>query len=163
MTVLKFPWQIRLFGSMAFGFSTYLLIILQVGHNTKALAISFIPFVIAGMLLLFRKQWFWGFVLTSLSLAMQIRSNHYQMTYYLLFLMGIFLIVYGYYFLKNKEVKFFATSVLILLSSVILSLGLNSTPLLATAEYAKFSTRGESELTINPDGTPKEKINWFRL
>ena len=157
MTVLKFPWQIRLFGSMAFGFSTYLLIILQVGHNTKALAISFIPFVIAGMLLLFRKQWFWGFVLTSLSLAMQIRSNHYQMTYYLLFLMGIFLIVYGYYFLKNKEVKFFATSVLILLSSVILSLGLNSTPLLATAEYAKFSTRGESELTINPDGTPKEK------
>ena len=62
MTVLKFPWQIRLFGSMAFGFSTYLLIILQVGHNTKALAISFIPFVIAGMLLLFRKQWFWGFI-----------------------------------------------------------------------------------------------------
>ena len=71
--------------------------------------------------------------------------------------MGIFLIVYGYYFLKNKKVKFFATSILILLSSVILSLGLNSTPLLATAEYAKFSTRGESELTINPDGTPKEK------
>ncbi len=157
MVVLKLPWQIGLFGSIAFGFSTYLLIILQVGHNTKALAISFIPFVIAGMLLLFRKHWFWGFILTSLSLAMQIRSNHYQMTYYLLFLMGIFILAYGYDFLINNKIKFFTISVLFLFSSVIISLGLNSTPLLATAEYAKFSTRGKSELTINPDGTSKKK------
>ena len=156
MIILKFPWQVGLFGSMAFGFSTYLLIILQVGHNTKALAISFIPFVIAGILLLFRKQWFWGFILTSLSLAMQIRSNHYQMTYYLLFLTGIFIVVYGYDFFKHKKIRLFISSILLLFSSVIVSLGLNSTPLLATAEYANFSTRGPSELTINPDGTPKE-------
>ena len=156
MMVLKFPWQIGIFGSMAFGFSTYLLIILQVGHNTKALAVSFIPFVIAGILLLFRKQWFWGFILTSLSFAMQIRSNHYQMTYYLLFLIGIFIVVYGYDSLKHKKIKPLILSILLLFSSVIISLGLNSTPLLATAEYANFSTRGASELTINPDGTPKE-------
>ena len=156
MMVLKFPWQIGIFGSMAFGFSTYLLIILQVGHNTKALAVSFIPFVIAGILLLFRKQWFWGFILTSLSFAMQIRSNHYQMTYYLLFLIGIFMVVYGYDSLKHKKIKPLILSILLLFSSVIISLGLNSTPLLATAEYANFSTRGASELTINPDGTPKE-------
>ena len=157
MIILKFPWQIGLFGSTAFGFSTYLLIILQVGHNTKALAISFIPFVIAGILLLFRKQWFWGFILTSLSLAMQIRSNHYQMTYYLLFLIGIFIVVYGYDFFKLKKIKPLILSILLLFSSVIISLGFNSTPLLATAEYANFSTRGASELTINPDGTPKER------
>ena len=157
MMVLKFPWQIGIFGSMAFGFSTYLLIILQVGHNTKALAVSFIPFVIAGILLLFRKQWFWGFILTSLSFAMQIRSNHYQMTYYLLFLIGIFIVIYGYDSLKHKKIKPLILSILLLFSSVIISLGLNSTPLLATAEYANFSTRGASELTINPDGTPKER------
>ena len=156
MMVLKFPWQIGIFGSMAFGFSTYLLIILQVGHNTKALAVSFIPFVIAGILLLFRKQWFWGFILTSLSFSMQIRSNHYQMTYYLLFLIGIFIVIYGYDSLKHKKIKPLILSILLLFSSVIISLGLNSTPLLATAEYANFSTRGASELTINPDGTPKE-------
>ena len=87
---------------------------------------------------------------------MQIRSNHYQMTYYLLFLTGIFIVVYGYDFFKHKKIRLFISSILLLFSSVIISLGLNSTPLLATAEYANFSTRGASELTINPDGTPKE-------
>lgn len=51
LLILKKPWYIALFGALAFGFSTYLLIILQVGHNTKALAISFFPFVFGGLVL----------------------------------------------------------------------------------------------------------------
>ena len=103
LILIKMPWPIALFGAIAFGFSTYLLIILQVGHNTKALAVSFFPFVIAGMLLLFQKRWLWGTLLSCLALGMQIRANHYQMSYYLLMLMGVFVLIYGYHALRNKN------------------------------------------------------------
>ena len=141
LLVLNIPWPSALFGSLAFGFSTYLLIILQVGHNTKALALSFIPFVLSGLLLVFQRKRLLGFILMTLSLGMQIRANHYQMTYYLLILMGIFVIVFGIQALKENRVKIFASSIGLIFLSGILSLGFNATPLLTTAEYTKFSTR----------------------
>ena len=157
LLILKKPWPVALFGSLAFGFSTYLLIILQVGHNTKALAVSFFPFVFGGVLLLLQKRWFWGVLMSSLALGMQIRANHYQMTYYLLMLLGLLVLVYGYHSLKNKQTKSFLQSLGALIASGILALGFNATPLLATAEYTDFSTRGKSELKQNADGSPKEQ------
>lgn len=157
LLILKKPWPVALFGSLAFGFSTYLLIILQVGHNTKALAVSFFPFVFGGVLLLLQKRWFWGVLMSSLALGMQIRANHYQMTYYLLMLLGLLVLVYGYHSLKNKQTKSFLQSLGTLITSGILALGFNATPLLATAEYTDFSTRGKSELKQNADGSPKEQ------
>ena len=157
LIIIKMPWPVALFGSIAFGFSTYLLIIIQVGHNTKALAISFFPFVIAGFMLLFQKRWFLGVTITCLALGMQIRANHYQMTYYLLMLMGIFVLFYGYYAIKQRHGKSFLMSLLALTASGLIALGFNATPLLATAEYADFSTRGPSELKFNVDGSPKEQ------
>lgn len=157
LILLKKPWPVALFGALAFGFSTYLIIILQVGHNTKALAISFFPFVFAGVLLLFQKRWFWGVVLSTLAFGMQIRANHYQMTYYLLMLLGIWILIYGYNSLKSKQIKSFFQSLGTLIACGVLALGLNATPLLATAEYTNFSTRGKSELIKNADGSPKEQ------
>jgi len=157
LIIIKMPWPVAIFGSIAFGFSTYLLIIIQVGHNTKALAISFFPLVIAGIILLFQKRWFLGVTITSLALGMQIRANHYQMTYYLIMLMGIFVLFYGYYAIKQRHGKSFLMSLLALTASGLISLGFNATPLLATAEYTDFSTRGPSELKFNLDGSPKEQ------
>ena len=157
LIIIKMPWPVALFGSIAFGFSTYLLIIIQVGHNTKALAISFFPFVIAGIIILFQKRWFLGVTITCLALGMQIRANHYQMTYYLIMLMGIFVLFYGYYAIKQRHGKSFLMSLLALTASGLIAMGFNATPLLATAEYADFSTRGPSELKLNMDGSPKEQ------
>ena len=81
------------------------------------------------------------------------------MTYYLLFLIGFLLLTFGYHALKTKTIKSFSHSVFILLLSGIIALGFNSTSLLTTFEYSNFSTRGASELTINPDGSPKEKTS----
>ena len=155
--ILKIPWQTSLYGVFAFGFSTYLLIILQVGHNTKALAVSFFPFVIGGLLLLFRRQFFWGFLLSSLALGMQVRANHYQMTYYLFLLIGIFVLVWGVQAFREKQGKSFLRSFGLFVVAGIIALGLNASPLLATAEYAEFSTRGSSELKLRADGSPKEQ------
>ena len=157
LLILKIPWHTALFGAFAFGFSTYLLIILQVGHNTKALAVSFFPFVIGGLVLLFRRYYFWGFLLSSLAFGMQIRANHYQMTYYLLFLVGIFAFVWGVQAFKQKQISDYLRSLALLIVSGILALGFNATPLLATAEYAKSSTRGASELNFRANGSPKEQ------
>ena len=60
--VLKFDWKLAMMGSLAFGFSTYFIIILGVGHNAKAHAIGYIPFVISGILLVFQKKYFYGFL-----------------------------------------------------------------------------------------------------
>ena len=154
---LNYNWRYALFGSIAFGFSTYMIIILGVGHNTKALALGYLPLVVLGTLLIFNKKFLKGFLITSLALGLQIHANHYQMTYYTLILLGIIFLVYLCDYYKKNEIKVFVNAFLVLFSSCILSLLLNATPLLATKEYSEFSTRSASEITINPDGSDKEK------
>ena len=58
LLVLKIDPLKAFFGAIAFGFSTYLIIILGVGHNAKAHAIAYMPLVIAGFLLVFQKNMF---------------------------------------------------------------------------------------------------------
>lgn len=157
LLIIKMPIPIAVFGAFAYGLSTYLLIILQVGHNTKAQALAYMPMVIGGMYMTFHDQRFKGFILTVFALSLQIRANHYQMTYYMLLLMLVIAIVYGVDALKTKTHKNFLRQSLVLLLAGILALGLNAPPLLATSEYSKFSTRGKSELNQNPDGSVKDK------
>ena len=153
LLVLKIDPLKAFFGALAFGFSTYLIIILGVGHNAKAHAIAYMPLVIAGFILVFQKKHIWGGLLTMFAVALEINANHFQMTYYLL----IFLLVLSGYFIyqavKEKEYTSMLTSFGVLAIAGIFALGTNATNLLATAEYANFSTRGKSELSINADGT----------
>jgi hypothetical protein len=157
LLVLKVPWRISLIGSLAFGLSTYLLIILQVGHNTKALAISYIPLVISGLILLKQNKKILGFILSLIAISLQIRANHYQMTYYLLFIIGLFFIVYLIDSYKKGEIKPFIKSISPFFLAGILAMGLNAPNLLSTYEYSKFSTRSASELKFDSSGWPKEK------
>ena len=156
LIVLKVDWKLAIFGAIGFGLSTYLIIILGVGHNAKAHAIAYMPMVLAGILLVFQRKYLLGFIVTALAMALEIAASHIQMTYYLLFLVLIFGIVQLIEAVKNKEIPHFLKSVGILVVAVILAVGVNATSLLATKEYAKHSTRSKSELTINPDGSPKE-------
>ncbi len=156
LMVLKIPWRIAVLGSIAFAFSTYLLIILQVGHNTKALAISYIPLVVAGLLLLKQHKLLPGFLVSLVAISLQIRANHYQMTYYMLILLGIYFIVYLVDSYRKKDVKDFITYMSLFFLAGILSLGLNAPNILSTYDYSKYSTRSQSELKLNPDGTEKE-------
>ena len=157
LMVLKIPWRIAVLGSIAFAFSTYLLIILQVGHNTKALAVSYIPLVVAGLLLLKQHKLLPGFLVSLVAISLQIRANHYQMTYYMLILLGIYFIVYLVDSYRKKDVKDFITYMSLFFLAGILSLGLNAPNILSTYDYSKYSTRSQSELKLNPDGTEKEK------
>ena len=144
------------FGALAFGFSTYMIIILGVGHNAKAHAIAYMPLVLAGVLLVFQRKFVVGGILTMIAAALEINANHFQMTYYLLILLLIITLFYTYKFIKNKEFKSLFTAFGIFVVAGILAIGANATNLLATAEYTDFSMRGKSELTFNPDGSKNE-------
>jgi len=157
LMVLKIPWRIAVLGSVAFAFSTYLLIILQVGHNTKALAISYIPLVIAGLFLLKQNKLLPGLLVSLVAISLQIRANHYQMTYYMLILLGIYFVVYLVNAYKNNDIKDFIKYMSFFVLAGILSLGLNAPNILSTYDYSKYSTRSQSELKLYPDGTEKEK------
>ena len=143
------------FGALAFGFSTYLIIILGVGHNAKAHAIAYMPLVVAGFILIFRKRYIHGGILTMLAVALEINANHFQMTYYLLLFLMVFSIYFLYRLYEEKDLKSLPKIFITFAVAVVLAVGANATNLLATKEYADFSTRGKSELTINPDGTKK--------
>jgi len=156
LTVLKVDWKLAIVGSLGFGLSTYLIIILGVGHNAKAHAIAYMPLVLAGILLVFQHKYLLGFVLTALAMSLEISASHIQMTYYLLFLVLIFGVVQLIESFKSKELPHFAKSIGVLLIAVLIAVGTNATSLLAMKEYSEHSIRGTSELTINPDGSTKE-------
>lgn len=157
MLVLKVDWRLAVFGALGFGLSTYLIIILGVGHNAKAHAIGYMPLVLAGMLLVFRQKYLCGFVLTTLAAALEIVAGHVQMSYYLFFMMLILGIVYFVKSLQERQLTAYLKSFLILLVAGVLSILINANHLLPTREYAQESTRSKSELTINPDGSHREQ------
>ncbi|MDO4228713.1 MAG: YfhO family protein [Capnocytophaga sp.] len=155
LLTLKVDMRTAFLGSVAFGLSTYLIIILGVGHNAKAHAIGYFAPVLAGILLIFRKKYLWGGLLTAFALALEINANHFQMTYYLMLLALIFGGFMLYKAFKNNTLNDFLKATAVLVGAVVLSLLTNATSLLATQEYTQWSTRGKSELTISPEGTPK--------
>ena len=154
--VLKLDYKLAFVGALAFGFSTYLIIILGVGHNAKAHAIAYMPLVLSGILLALKGNYLKGFVLTTIAMALELVANHFQMTYYLLLLVLVIGLVYLIDSFKKKTLPAFFKGVGVLVVAVVFAIGLNATNILATKEYADTSTRGKSELTINPDGSTKE-------
>ena len=156
LLAFKVDWKLAIMGSLAFGFSTYLMIIFGAGHNAKAHAIAYMPLVLAGVIYVFKKKYLTGFTLTALATALEIKANHPQMTYYLLYAIFILGIIELIEAVKKKKITQFTSQSLIIITGMLLAVGVNSTRLMATKEYSDFSTRGNTALTINSDGTPKE-------
>lgn len=156
LLVLKVDYKLAFLGALAFGFSTYLIIILGVGHNSKAHAIAYMPLVLSGIFLTFQRKYLYGFLLLTVSMALELVANHFQMTYYLMLLVVIIGIVYLIDAFRKKLLPHYFKSVGIMIGAVVIALGLNATNILATKEYADTSTRGNTGLTINVDGSPKK-------
>ncbi len=155
---MKVDYKLAIVGALAFGFSTYLIIIFGAGHNAKAHAMGYMPILLGGIILVFRKKYLWGFVLTAVAMALEIRANHYQMTYYFMLLVLILGVVYLVDAIRKKYLKHFFVSIAILLGAVFLGIAANATGLMATKEYADWSTRGKSELSMDAFGNKKESV-----
>lgn len=147
-------------GALAFGLGSYNIIIIEAGHITKAYAMAMMAPILASMLLTLRKKYVLGGILFTLSLGLQIAFNHIQITYYTAIAGVILGIVYGIYAIKEKWVKQYLTSVGVLLLGCGLVGTINARHLFVNQEYAKYTMRGGSEISVTPedlykDGEPK--------
>jgi hypothetical protein len=148
-TVLKMnPW-LAAAGAVAFTFSSYNIILLVAGHSNQAYAIAFFAPILASIILTLRGRYFVGGALTALFLAMEIRANHIQMTYYLLLALIILLGIELYHAIKSKNTAAYIKSVSYLGAALLLALLVNASTLWSTYEYSKDSYRGKSNLTHN--------------
>lgn len=152
---------LALIGAVAFGLSSYNLIGLTAGHNARISAVSFMPLVMGGVHLCFTRNKLLGASLTALALAMQLRVNHLQITYYLAFIIGIYGILQLIYAIRSKQLVPFAKRLGLLAVAAVLAIGTFFGEFYATYEYGKYSNRGQSELTqqqneeMNTDGLGK--------
>lgn len=139
------PW-IAFIGALTFTLNGFNIISITAGHNAKIAAVALMPLILAGVHLAFSNKKWLGFGLTALGLAMQLRTGHYQITYYLLLIIGIYGIARLIQTIKSKEYKPFIFAAIGLLMAAMLGLGTNAGKLWTVYEYSKVSIRGKSEL-----------------
>lgn len=133
-------------GAVMWAFSSYFFIIIAAGHIWKLVTLAYIPPTIAGMVLVYRGKYAQGALLTALFVALQIVSNHLQMTYYFLFVMLFMAVAYGVIAWKSNELPRFFKQTGVLAVAALVGISINLSNLYHTYQYSKESMRGKSEL-----------------
>lgn len=155
LMVLDCSIGISIAGALAYGFTSYLFIIIGAGHNSKAMAMAYMAPVIAGILLTYKGKYLWGSVLTALALALQIRAGHLQITYYLFLTVLCLVIAQLVDAIRNKSLgNFFKASGLLTIAAILAVLTC-STTLYANYKYGQETMRGKPILTQNQDNQTK--------
>lgn len=137
-------------GAVLWAFSSYFFIIIAAGHIWKFVTLAYIPPTIAGMVLAYRGKYLAGGLLTAVFVALQILSNHVQMSYYFLFVMLFMAAAFGVSAYQKKEMPQFLKATGVLVFAGILGVCINLSNLYHTYEYSKETMRGKSEL-VKPD------------
>ncbi|MCQ2233990.1 MAG: YfhO family protein [Paludibacteraceae bacterium] len=143
---------ISVFGAIAYAFSSYTLIIIGAGHVTKGWAMAFMPLVILGMMLIFKKKWIVGFLVFSVALSLELCSNHIQITYYLLILCLFLGVGHLVSVVKEKDFSSVMPTIATLVGAFAVALIINSGRLYANYEQGDVSLRSPSRLSSHVDG-----------
>jgi hypothetical protein len=140
------PW-LSLAGAVAYGFSSYFFIIIEVGHLSKVVALGYMPPVIAGVYSAYNGRYLVGSAVFAFFLALQLFINHLQIAYYTMIIIVIYIIFKFVISVRDKTFLSFIKPSALLLMGVLLAVGSTFGRLLTTYEYGKYSIRGKSELT----------------
>ena len=155
LLVLDCGFWISFIGAIAYGFTSYLFIVIGAGHNAKAMAMAYMAPVIAGVLLAYKGKYLWGCLLTAFAMAFEVRTGHLQITYYLALTIVIIVIAELISDIINKRIgHFMKASVGLVIAAVIGALTC-STTLYGNYEFGKETTRGKPVLTRNEDNQTK--------
>ena len=130
-------------GAILWAFSSYYFIIIAAGHIWKFYTLAYIPPTIAGMVLCYRGRYLWGLLVTAFFMALQILSNHVQMTYYFAFVIALMALA----FFQPREWQKWLKGTLTFALGCLIGIAINVSNLYHTWEYSKESMRGKSELT----------------
>ncbi|UKJ08090.1 YfhO family protein [Solitalea lacus] len=154
--MLRFkPW-LSFLGAIAIAFSSYNFVLIEAGHTGKALAIAFFAPILGAIIMAFRGKRLWGAALLALFLALEIRSNHLQMTYYLMIAILVLVIAELVDAIKQKKLVDFTKTCGTLAIAAIIGVGVNFGTLWVTYEYAQETIRGKSDL-VKPAATNASK------
>ena len=145
--VMKMRWYYALLGAIAWGFSSYFIIIIGAGHIWKFIALSYIPPTIAGLMLVYRGRYVSGAAMLSLFAMMQLNANHPQMSYYFFFVMAALVIAWLVTAIKEKRLRDWCVATAVTIGAGCLAVGANLPSIYNTYEYAKETKRAQSELT----------------
>ena len=152
MRAFKASPLISALGAIAWTFSSYFFILISAGHIWKFITLAYIPPTIAGLVYVFRNKYVLGGLLFMIFVAFQISSNHFQMSYYFLFVMLFMVIAFFVEALRKRELVDFFKSTGVLFIAGIIGVSANLSNLYHTYEYSKETMRGKSELTHHVDG-----------
>lgn len=151
LRVFGIPVWLAGLGGIMWAFSSYFFILISAGHIWKFIALAYVPPTIAGIVLAYRGKLLWGGILTALFVALQITSNHVQMSYYFFFVILFFV---GAYFEKAWRTKtlpqFFKASAVLIVAALV-GIAANVSNLYHTYAYSKETMRGKSELVQTGD------------
>lgn len=139
-------------GAVAFAFASYEIVILQAGHNSKAITVALMAPVLGAFIMAYRQNWKWGALLSALFMSFEIASNHLQVTYYFAFVLaglGVFELVKA---LRKKAIKQFLITSGAVMAAYLLAVFINYGNVSLTNDYAKQTIRGGNDITIRPDG-----------
>ena len=155
LCVLKLrPW-LAAAGAIAFTFSSYNIILITAGHANQVFAIAFFAPVLAGIILIFSGKHRAGLALTALFLALEIRANHIQMTYYLLLAILILTGIEAYHAFKHKTLPQLGKSLAFAAAATLIAIAVNASSLWSTYDYGKDTIRGKSNLTAEAKASGK--------
>ena len=155
MLILDCSVWLSFVGAIAYGFTSYMFIIIGAGHNTKAFAIAYMAPVIAGVLLAYKGKYLWGALLTAFALALEVKANHLQITYYLLLTLIILIIAEFISDIRAKKIGHFFKASAALLVAAIFGIMTNFTILYANYDYGKETTRGKPILASDESNQTK--------
>ena len=155
LLVLDCGFWISFIGAIAYGFTSYLFIVIGAGHNAKAMAMAYMAPVIAGVLLTYKGKYLWGWLLTAFALAFEVRTGHLQITYYLALIIVILVVAELISDIKNKKLGLFFKASVGLAVAAIIGVLTCSTSLYGSYEFGKETTRGKPVLTRNQDNQTK--------
>lgn len=159
MMSMKIRWYIALIGSLAWGFSSYFMILIGAGHIWKYLTLAYIPPTLAGMILCYRGKYLIGTSCAALFGMLQLSSNHVQMTYYFLFVVVGLAICYFIQAKRTRNTKRWGVATLCLLGAAILSITANLPNLYNTYEYSKETIRGKYSDLSNENSSVSSGLN----
>ena len=153
LLAMRMRWYVALIGAIAYGFSSYFIIIIGAGHIWKFVTLAYIPPTIAGVILCYRGRYLSGGALAALFAMMQIASNHVQMTYYFLFVILGIVVACLIEAVKKSQLRQWVVATVVLAVAGGLAVAANAPSLYLTYEYAKETMRGRhSELTSSAQG-----------
>lgn len=155
LLVLDCKIWVSFIGGLAYGFTSYLFIVIGAGHNSKAVAMAYMAPVIAGILLTYKGKYLWGAVLTAIALALEIRAGHLQITYYLLLIVICIVVAEIIDAIKTKRYAHFFKASGILAGVAVLAILTCTTTLYANYKFGKETMRGKPVLTKNVENQTK--------